>query len=286
MGRTESAPEEALAAAGISTVSLITRIPGAHRNRVWEVRAAGHPTALILKIQAHATGEQTVAHEADVLRRLQPLRGLPVFHFAGTAGVSDTPFLITRMVPGAPLASWLASSPASGAELFTELARWLQVFSQLTGATELLRSRAARYVGPWSPCYSPGAAPAVVDTEQATDAGRNRLALVHGSFDPRNILISDRIDVAAVDLEATRLGSAFIDIASLALHLVMWQRVDLAVQWLTAASLAWSLPSLARDVLPYLLAQDERRNAARHLQPGISVADSHLLDELSDWARR
>lgn len=265
----------------------IQPVAGIHRNQVWRVRTADGATALMLKLQTTREGFPTVEHEADVLRHLRWLAGVPRLVAAGTVGRPKRPFLLTQAISGVPLAHWLRLDRPAAASQLANYAHWLRSFSLVDAPRAILREKACRFEGPWAMNYSPDVAPPVIINDASAGdrlaANHNHVAVVHGSFDPRNVLVADDATAqltGVVDFEATRLGSPLIDIAGLALHFLMWRRADLASAWLTAASEAWQWPSLAIDAMPYLVAQHERRRAAAMVNTDVPIAPRRLISNL------
>ncbi|UXA17459.1 phosphotransferase family protein [Mycobacterium sp. SMC-4] len=289
----------ALAKAGISStrIASIRAVPGRHRNDVWRIRLRAPTSHVVLKLQSPLTGFQSVAHEAKILDLLGRHTGVPALVAAGTVGLSGPPFLITEALGGTPLARWLSRNQHAAEGQLRSYAVWLHEFSRRTEPRRMLQKMAAEFTGPWAISYSPGAAPPVElddggvrpDASCATPSNVHRATLVHGSFDPNNILVADDGSASldgVVDYEATRLGSPLIDIAGLALHLLMWGRSDLAHTWLNVTAVTWNWRSLAHDAIPYLCAQHERRRNAARGDSDVAVATQSLIDDFVIRVRR
>lgn len=286
----------ALLDSGIPTtrIASIVAVSSDHRNDVHLVSLRNPAVRVIVKLQTQQSGFQPVAHEADVLTLMRSHSGLPRLIAAGRTGRRSRPFLITEMLHGIALDSWLSRDEQGTEGQLGSYAAWLHAFSRSTAPLAALRLKATGFIGPWSISYHPDGIP-LVDVGGGPDAGAapyevtnlHRVAVVHGSFDPKNILVANDATAhlsGVVDFEATRLGSPLIDIAGLALHFLLWRRVDLARAWTNAAATTWNWPLMARDTMPYLVAQHQRRLAAADADPAVRVASRRLTEDFVAWA--
>lgn len=237
------------------------------RNDVWIIELEGDQAPLALKVQAEDASVPTVVFEGRTLRQLQGHPGVPTLCNVGVVGAQARPFILTELLPGRRLQQALPVSKPEVEQCLVELSAWLHRFSRIQLARPTLHFLGEQFSGPWSPWYAPGSAPPVVEQASSVNAGhdKNRLGLVHGSFDPGNILLDQahqRLVFGVIDFEATRLGSPLIDIAGLALHFLLADRPDLATSWLATAATEWGWPGLTEAVIPYLEDHNERRKDA------------------------
>jgi len=199
----------------------------------------------------------------------------------GVVGAQARPFIATELIPGRRRQQALPSTKPHVERCLAELSAWLHRFARVQLARPNVHFLGERFSGPWSPWYAPGSAPPVVEQASSVTAGhnKNRLGLVHGSFDPGNILLdwsNPRLLTGVIDFEASRLGSPLIDIAGLALHFLLGDRPDLATSWLATAAAEWGWPDLTAAVLPYLESHNERRKDAASTGPVDFVSEASL----------
>jgi aminoglycoside/choline kinase family phosphotransferase len=93
-------------------------------------------------------------------------------------------------------------------------------------------------------------------------------ALVHGSLDPSNVLVTRRGRATFLDLEAARGGPVSFDVASMAGGLLATHGRDVAGRWLAAAAQSVVAPSI---------------NVASHL--ALRAWNAHCAEALSEGAR-
>jgi hypothetical protein len=247
--------------AGTSAPSVL---PGDHRNLVWTAREVATGKTLIIKASGDARTTAMITREADALRGLAGWPHVPVLRAAG-ALCGDRPFLVTDALDGMSLTSALGrrGTHAFGGVL-RSLASWLQDFSR-RDIPSALCDGTEQWSGSWATDYRPVGASRVVT------------GLVHGSFDPGNVLVRwrgpDLALAGILDFEATRPGSVLADIASMAVRLLIPGRADLCRAWLEVAAEVWMSPKLPAEVLPYSLAQNERRQQAARKDRRVAVAD-------------
>jgi aminoglycoside phosphotransferase (APT) family kinase protein len=264
-----ASPNEILRVAGLDAgVSAPELLMGDHRNLVWTAREIATGKVLVIKTSRDLRTKGMIAREAIALRAMEGWPHVPTLRAAG-ALPGDRPFLVTDALDGAPFAAALhRATGGPPGELMRRLADWLCDFSR-RDVPPALACEAGASSGSWAADYRPRGAPPVV------------VGLVHGSFDPGNVLVKghgpDLRLAGILDFEASRPGSALIDIASMAVRLVIGGRADLCQLWLAAAAEAWRSTSLPSEVLPYSLAQNERRRQAARADPRVAVATPTLL---------
>jgi Ser/Thr protein kinase RdoA (MazF antagonist) len=188
---------------------MSTRVELSDGTRGWlKVDRAGMPLA-------------GVQREAEVLQSNGHVAGLPRVLAAGTTA-SGRPFLLATEVPGTPL-----SQRADLVDHLPAIARWLIGFS----STAAVMPYPLGAVATWD-LYGPrpdlhrlafeAAAWAEGRIARPVQLGSDAdlpTAVVHGSFDPANVLVDDDGRVGVLDLEATRLGPTVIDVAGMGCRL-------------------------------------------------------------------
>ena len=288
--------KEALAVVGRtgSDVKVVESHLG--RNLVWWLDR-GQNRGLFVKVEPEGDSSSDLQREIDLLGRLRGFPSLPELVASGHLS-DDRVFLITHPLQGEPLADLIGRRPALPRSLLVDLATWLWTLASHDGARRYLEHEGVSYVGTWAPDYFPQAS----IPEESHQAGQSlggfdawpipnsltpllRSAVIHGSFEPRNLLVleSERLQLSGVlDLEAARIGSPLLDIANLALHLLIAGARETARDWLLAAGQTWKLEAeMPQLAFPFVVSQNLLRVAAAKTDPEVEVASAEDLRNLA-----
>lgn len=239
-----------MSAAGVAADALgrraseivVHRYAGPQQHESWAVEINGrHSCWLKLQVSDTLAG---VDREARVLRALRGDVLVPEILASGEAS-DGRPFIVTSALRGMAfqnLLSGRSDNPALHAVL-DDCARWLNHFSRGT-AGRLPMNVAATDIAGSEPDLDALLAPAVawwgsVDSEIALLIGladftshvRPAERTVHGSFDPRNLLVEAGRLSGVLDFEATRPGDVAFDIAGMAAEIVLSDSPSVADLW-------------------------------------------------------
>jgi aminoglycoside phosphotransferase (APT) family kinase protein len=271
-----------LAAAGFH-VRALTPFDGDQRHRSWRAETRDGP-ALWAKAERSASVVAGVRREAAMLRFLCGTDLVPQLIMHGTLA-SGVPYLVTREAAGTPLPA--GSQPAILAAIAVALQRFGALARLCTAAAHPgqdlfgVQPDLAALLSPaltWLRGQDIITAAEQVQFEQRGYPFEPAV-LVHGSFHPANVIATPHGAVTLIDLEATRIGPASFDVASMAGGLIADGAAGTAQNWVAHAMAAMNLP--ARNIVAYLALRTWHRSQADVLTPTEQSALAALIRELS-----
>lgn len=206
----------------VASEGLRAGVPPPHEQRHRSIRVDlldGTPGWL--KVDRAGMALAGVQREAEVLQANRHVDGLPQVLTAGTTS-SGRAFYLAAEVPGTPL-----SDRVDLVDHLPSVARWLVGFA----STAIVVSYPPEAVATWD-LFGPRPdlhrlAVGAVAWAESRIARPVRLcagpdlstAVLHGSFDPTNVLVDDDGRVGVLDLEAARPGPTVIDMAGMGCRL-------------------------------------------------------------------
>jgi hypothetical protein len=301
-------------AIGISAGDIIElqRLPFRSLNETWRCVLKGWPLPLYVKIQGRTYPSTTVSDEAQVLCVLKDrLPLVPRLITYGQEEESRRPYLITEERPGLPVHHLLNDvNLPTPYKLLYQVADWLCEFKMNSYLRPLLERRLDRAVGVYQPDFDPITAALKLCSEiQEVDRGelasvfrallakgrrgnwpRSPREIVHGSLTTFNLLANvigseKSLSLTGVlDFEATRIGNAMFDVATLALYLLMSAWPAGAKVWFSTCAHRFGESRVMGEALPFLVYCYLARARAKFTGTAIGLpSDDAVQAFLNGW---
>lgn len=234
----DTPPQEVLCALAVAghRARRIDAYTSIQRHRSW--RVSTNQGAIWIKLEAQESPVAGVEREALILRSLR--RNFPFIPNVVLSGRDSRgrSYLASTELRGTPI-----GDAVSGGDWITGVAYALKAFGDLAAhLPAAARWRGSDLFGdhPHLPSLLRQASTQANDElnrlagEIAVRTTSEPVVLVHGSFEPDNVIVDGRRLIGLLDLEAARLGPASYDVASMMTSLAMSAGPGRALEWLAA----------------------------------------------------
>lgn len=271
-----------------------------NRNETWYCVLKSRSRPVYLKLQGGKRYSISIRNESKVLEALNEAEILtPRLLAHGHDKESGRFYVVVEEIPGITLHKVISKVESSTIrQIFNQIASWLQTFQE---KNELLLSlNQQNYVGLYRKDFNPveeslkllsktskclstrlyARLRSVLDNNVKENWSSVPTEVVHGSLTTFNLLVSTgNCSLAGVlDFEATRQGNLMLDVATLALYLLMSSRPLTAQFWTSVCSEKFNLARIQTEAIPFLIFIYLMRLRAKQANQAVVLPEEELFD--------